>query len=404
MRTRTSYTLNAFLLLSAVSLAGCVTDFNEGSDAELSDKKGRHKGDKPKKKSIQLDTGINMTYYELGNRHSNNVVILMHCYTDTNRSFMETAKELAREDSGLRIYVLDMRGHGETTMPSAASCAAAPEQCFEPSDMADDVFNFMYKKGIWKAHLVGHSMGSFVAQDMALRKPWQVKSITLVGSAASLVGNPGLEGVVFGLLEGFWRPVLEAQDPSFNWPEDAYLLTALDVDPDAEQFLRENWAVDPTADPTFLDEITVDTLDIPLGTWLGAAVALLSTDNRQRLQNIRVPVLVLWGIQDGFVLEDPEQQELRAALDVAVDNCKSEYFFKTYGAQPLPESGFQESDIGHAVQWAAPNTVARDIASFIDDGEPTNDLAFADPNDVSNILVEEDAANVIERRRPWYCW
>ncbi|MGH9332906.1 MAG: hypothetical protein ACRD21_04055 [Vicinamibacteria bacterium] len=51
--------------------------------------------------------------------------------------------------------------------------------------------------------------------------------------------------------------------------------------------------------------------------------------------------------------------------------------------------------VGYNVQWGAPDAVAMDIAAFIQTGEPTDDLPYADPEDVARVRVEAGAANVI---------
>lgn len=145
----------------------------------------------------------------------------------------------------LHIYGPDLRGHGESSMPSGAACAADPKTCFEMADFADDLFEFMEAEGIASAHLVGHSMGTLIAQQMALVEPHKVDNMVLIGGAARVVDNPViedfiLEGTVQGgdSGEGLWKAALDA-DPEFgDWPRDAYHLTPLDADPDADSSSR----------------------------------------------------------------------------------------------------------------------------------------------------------------------
>jgi hypothetical protein len=75
---------------------------------------------------------------------------------------------------------------------------------------------------------------------------------------------------------------------------------------------------------------------------------------------------------------------------------QSVHFWKQYGVLPLPQSGAQETDIGHNVQWGAPDAVAADIAAFAKTGAPTADQAHSDkaPN-VSHILTEVGKATVM---------
>ena len=69
-------------------------------------------------------------------------------------------------------------------------------------------------------------------------------------------------------------------------------------------------------------------------------------------------------------------------------------FWKEYGIVPLPQSGTEQTDIGHNVQWGAPDPVAAD--AFIKTSAPTADLAHSDvaPN-VSHILIEPGKATIV---------
>lgn len=64
---------------------------------------------------------------------------------------------------------------------------------------------------------------------------------------------------------------------------------------------------------------------------------------------------------------------------------------------PLPQSGAQESDIGHNVQWGAPDAVAADIDAFIKTGEPTPDLVHSDtPPKINHIITEPGKAEIVQ--------
>lgn len=93
----------------------------------------------------------------------------------------------------------------------------------------------------------------------------------------------------------------------------------------------------------------------------------------------------------------------RSACAPPSQACRTRYFFKTYGRQPLPESRLQESDLGHNTRWGAPETVAADIEAFVATGEPTADLPYADPSDVRRVRVEVGAARVLRREAPATC-
>jgi non-heme chloroperoxidase len=399
MRSRTAPALGASTLLSLAALAGCASDPDHASarsHAPLFYESSFSK------QTTSLSTGITMKYVEAGDPNGE-PVILLHGFTDTSRSFFPTIQALVDANTDLHVYALEARGHGGSSMPMPGACRAAPEQCFEMSEMAADVLAFMGKKNISSAHVVGHSMGSLVAQELALTAPHRVDSILLIGSTASGVGNPVIEYFLFPTIEDQWRDALELQDPGLDWPRDAYLLTPRDADPDADTWMATNWVADPVADPAFLAAIVPEAASTRLGTWIGVNRNLATFDTRVRLQQLTVPALVISATQDNFFPQDPDQATLRASLDAAVDACRTSYYFKNYGAQPLPPSGFQESDLGHNTQWGAPEALAADITAWIATGEPTADLPYADPNDVQNLLIDVGGATIIERHPPAGC-
>ena len=323
----------------------------------------------PPKHTIALATGISMAYLELGNPDGPPVIFL-HGYTDTSRSFYPTVQALIERHPHLHLFVLDQRGHGASSMPPASACAGAPEQCFRPADLAADVIAFMDAKHIREASIVGHSMGSFVAQELGLSYPGRVERLILVSTGPSLVDNVVLRDYILAEpVEGSWKAGFEAQGYAF--PQGVYNLNPLDANADALKWITDSWVFELEANPHFLASIVPDTAHIKMGTWLGVARALLATDNTERLKHLSVPTLILWATQDG-VFYEADEKALRASLDVAVAGCKMEYYFKQYGKRPLSDTGSQTDDIGHNIQWGAPEQVASDIASYLQHGMREN--------------------------------
>ncbi len=343
------------------------------------------------KKSIQLRTGITMKYAEAGNPRGT-PVILLHGYTDSGRSFQFVLPALEKENPQLRIIAPDLRGHGESSMPDSAECIENPEDCFEPSDFAADIVALMDQLNISKAHIVGHSMGSIVAQELVLSNSGRVNSLVLIGTFVSGKACSACP-VLSELVEQHWRAELEKR-PGFHWPADAWSLTANDLGEVATGFLQNFWVVDPIAVDAFVQAILPETANVKMGVWIGVIKALTQMDNYTALKNLKKPTLILWATQDNAFPTDPDQQQVKEAFQAAAKTNGTRVIYKTYGKTPLPASGMQGSDLGHNLHWGAPEEVAADIASFIQNGFPTPGLPYANPDNIKQVLIEITDSNI----------
>lgn len=74
-----------------------------------------------------------------------------------------------------RCIAVDNRGSGRSGKP------AGP---YSLDQMADDALAVLDAEGVGRAHLLGYSMGTFIAQTLALANPERVRSLVLAGTAA----------------------------------------------------------------------------------------------------------------------------------------------------------------------------------------------------------------------------
>ncbi len=74
---------------------------------------------------------------------------------------------------GFNALAVDLPGHGKTFAPAKRTVA----------QFADWVVNFLDNAGVERAHLVGHSMGSLIALDVASRHPQRVTRLALIGTS-----------------------------------------------------------------------------------------------------------------------------------------------------------------------------------------------------------------------------
>lgn len=246
-----------------------------------------------------------MKYVEAGPTDAQ-VLIPLHGLTDSSRSWSLSLPELAKD---YHVFVLDQRGHGDSD---------AWDGPYTLSGFADDVISFMDALDIEKATIAGHSMGSFIAQYIAIEYPERISNLVLVGSADKTAGNETLDWL--------WENIQQFQGK---------------VDP---AFLEE-WTSTPTpVDAEFLARLKEETAAVPIHVWKSATHMLMTDDYSTRLSEIRTPTFIIWGEQDAvFPYED--QVRLQAAIPHAQ--------FKSY------------PDVGHNIQWEIPQQIGEDIAAFV---------------------------------------
>jgi pimeloyl-ACP methyl ester carboxylesterase len=111
--------------------------------------------------------GIQM-YYE---RHGDDgePLVLVHGYTGDVTDWRHQVPEFSRTH---RVLLMDHRGHGRSECP-------VDRDSYTILAMADDVEALAADAGFERYHLVGHSMGGAVAQEIALRSPGRLMSLTL---------------------------------------------------------------------------------------------------------------------------------------------------------------------------------------------------------------------------------
>ena len=263
--------------------------------------------DAPRFGEVQLSTGIRIHYAEQGDARGE-PIILLHGYSDSWFSFSRVLTPLARD---ARVYALDLRGHGKTDKPMSG---------YLMGDLASDVIAFMDAKGIVRATIVGHSMGSLVAQQVALAAPSRVSHLVLVGAPPTgkdLVG----------------------------WEDLANAVAAL-PDPVPEAFAREFQVstVHTSVGDEFMNNAVSESLRLPARVWRELAAGMAATTLDRALGKSGIPILILRGEKDAYVTA--------TATDsfAVILNAKAR--------KPYPNTG-------HALHWEQPARFSRDVLAFL---------------------------------------
>jgi pimeloyl-ACP methyl ester carboxylesterase len=236
--------------------------------------------------------GVRMRYFVGGEGPP---LVLVHGLGGAASNWTELVPLLARRH---RLLVPDLPGHGGSSALPAVSG-------LEP--FADRVALVAEREGMLPAPIVGHSLGGMIVLRLALRRPADVQAIVLAGSAGLSIGN------IWGrqLLSLFTaiRPGRLAARQRGRVARSPLLR-------------RVVFGTVSVADPVALTNEAVEGFLAAqlLHTDVDSAWQALRVDDpRQELELIRVPVLVLWGAEDGQLpLDDAFEyaRRLRARLRV----------------------------------------------------------------------------------------
>ncbi|SFZ92832.1 Pimeloyl-ACP methyl ester carboxylesterase [Flaviramulus basaltis] len=312
-----------------------------------------------KSKNIHLNTGIQMKYLEAGNKNGRTILFL-HGYTDTSRSFEQLITELLKLNPELRFIAPDLRGHGDSSIPTLSNSNG-----FGIKDFTNDILDFMKLKNLTKVDLVGHSMGSVIAQEIALEYPSRISSLTMIGALVNGKKNRAIQEFLIPELINNWKKQLIAQY-GVDWKSKSYNLTPEDLGSSVTDFLKKNWVTEADLKASVLEAIYFETIKIPLATWFGALETLSEIDNSQRMKKLRTPTLIIWGEGDELTLKE-DQERLIKACEKANDLNGTPVYYKKYGPK-----GEKSKAPGHNLHWVKAKTVASDIIELISAEYPFN--------------------------------
>jgi non-heme chloroperoxidase len=260
----------------------------------------------PRFSDVQLSTGVRLRYAEQGDA-AGHPVILLHGYTDSSFSFSRVLSSLAET---YHVFALDQRGHGDSERPASA---------YAMTDYVADVVAFMDALGLARATLVGHCMGSFIAQRVATVAPQRVAQLVLVSSATTACNEV----------------IVEFQEAVKSLDDSVPL-----------EFVKEfqEGTVYHSVPVEFMEGVIAESLKLPAGVWCAVLAGLLEADDAFPTVSITSPTLILWGEKDSIFQRD-EQEALVSALPHAV--------WKAY------------TDTGHSPHWEQPEQFVEDLKGFI---------------------------------------
>ncbi|NKF22112.1 alpha/beta fold hydrolase [Solimonas marina] len=239
-------------------------------------------------------------------------IVMIHGYSADKAVWMRFARPFSAR---YRLLIVDLPGHGETAFDPALQ--------YDTTAQARRVIKAMDVLGIQRAHVIGNSMGGFIAARMAHDFPERVSSATLIDAAGITAPQ---DSDLQKMLDAGRNPFLVHTRAEFD---TFYAMTM--------------------ARPPWMPRITTAALAQDYMRRRDSLARIFSDFNGvypldAQLADIRVPVLVMWGALDRILHV--------SMTDVWADGIP--------GAQRIVYP-----DLGHMPMLEAPGRSARDIGAFI---------------------------------------
>jgi pimeloyl-ACP methyl ester carboxylesterase len=230
-------------------------------------------------------------------------LVLIHGAGGSYLHWPAEIRHLAGED----VLAIDLPGHGASEGDGKETIDA----------YAGSVLEFMDYLDINQAVIIGHSMGSAIAQRLSLDSPEHVRGLILIGAGAKLRVHPKL---------------IEYCSSERTYPEVVSLVM--------------EWVFSPQADRRLVELAGQRMAEMPASVMLADFKACDAFDVRNEVQEIQQPVLVICG-------EDDQMTPVR---------------FSEYLAENIPESRLEViPKAGHMVMLEQPETVADIVKGFMEE-------------------------------------
>ena len=201
-----------------------------------------------------------------------------------------------------QVILFDNRGAGNTDKPDSE---------YSIEIMADDASGLLRTLGIGQAHVLGISLGGFIAQELALRHPDLVKSLSLVSTNSgpgkrAMRNSQHMNGIfkLWGILPGTFEMGGKASVPlgfEYGITKEDRIRYGLSL-AFTPEYYRQN--------PEEIDRIVRWRLENPQPgyAWTRQLMAGMNFDSSGRAENIHAPTLVLNGTEDRIVTPESARE------------------------------------------------------------------------------------------------
>ena len=287
---------------------------------------------------LALSTGITMNVALAGPEDAP-PVILLHGFPETHRTWAKVAERLQDD---VRLIMPDLRGFGQSDRPQDVSAYATDTLVADVLALADAL-------GLDRFALVGHDWGGAVAWAMALRGEMRVSRLAIVNSPHPIIFQRSIiadEAQRAGsqYIRAFRDPGMEAHVAAMGFSaffEKSFArhVDLASIDPAERALSTAEWSR-PGALTAMFNWYRSSLIAVPE---IGEAAALPAWVTRG-VPKIRIPVRVIWGLDD------------KALLPIQLDGLGE----VGDDVEVIPLAG-----VGHFATWQAPDAVADGLRPFL---------------------------------------
>ncbi len=236
--------------------------------------------------------GIELVYDSFGRPEDPPLLLVMGLGTQRLAWAEPFCEQLAAQ--GFRVIRFDNRDIGESThlheLPSPNPVAIAVRRrrpAYGLDAMADDTIALIEALALDRVHLVGASMGGFIAQLVAIRAPERIRSLTLfmTSTGSRRVGRPSAKLVSTVLRR---KPATDRAS-AIEASVDMFRLIRSPAYPFNEDQIRE------------LAGVSYDRGYDPAGGQRQLAAIVAQADRTRELRRLQMPTVVIHGFSDPLV-------------------------------------------------------------------------------------------------------
>ena len=287
---------------------------------------------------IPLETGVTLNVALAGDP-ADHPIILLHGFPESHRTWREIAPRLEKR---FHLVMPDQRGFAESDRPQDV-------EAYKTDTLIDDIFALAEALSIERFTLVGHDWGGAISWPAALRGDPRLTRLAIINAPHPVIFQKSLienseQRAASQYISAFRSKVFEravegmGYEALFEKSFSRHVDLAIIPDAERRQYIAD-WS-QPGGLTAMLNWYRASKVTVPPpGVTLALPQWLLG-----EFPTVKVPTLVIWGMQD------------KALLPVQLDGL--EELVEELAIVRLP-------DAGHFAPWEAPDAVVSALQPFL---------------------------------------